>query len=126
MSDLLLRLTLLQNACRKAASAETCYEADVPLWSRDDPLKGHCGAIAFVVALLLGGDMLSGRTESGERHIWSRLPDGAEFDLSQPHLGTIVRHGRVFKPKRPNARFLIFARRVLNIVPSLVNTNSLQ
>tara|TARA_E500000305_G_C3933438_1_gene193853 strand:- start:284 stop:637 length:354 start_codon:yes stop_codon:yes gene_type:complete len=102
----------LLDRLKKAASSETAYE---PIkWSEDNPLRGHCGAVSYVVSNLLGGEILQGRV-NGEPHFWNRLPDGSEVDYTASQFGADCHYpiGRVAKPrKKINPRFIKFAEKV--------------
>jgi hypothetical protein len=102
----------LLDRLKKAASSETAYEP--AKWSEGNPLRGHCGAVSYVVSNLLGGEILQGRV-NGEPHFWNRLPDGSEVDYTASQFGADCHYpiGRVAKPrKKINPRFIKFAEKV--------------
>ena len=98
---------------KRAASSETAYEP--AKWSEDNPLRGHCGAVSYVVSNLLGGEILQGNV-NGEPHFWHRLPDGSEMDYTASQFGDADYHypiGKVAKPrKKINPRFIKYAEKV--------------
>lgn len=100
-------LAELRAKCQRAASPETCYPADRDQWTPGS-LHGHCGAVAYTVRQLLGGEIVSG-TVDGERWIFNRL-DGQTFCLANPDLPLPARLRPVKKLTHP--RFETFYRRV--------------
>lgn len=85
MKASLENLKILKEAMVRAASHYTAYGHYDPSLSR---LDGHCGAAAFTVQKILGGDLVGGKIE-GERHIWNRLPDGTEIDMTACQYGGV-------------------------------------
>jgi hypothetical protein len=73
-------LRTLREICKRAASHETAYNGDYEpeLWGA---LDNHCGVVSILVNMLYGGTYRHSVID-GERHIWNRLPDGSEVDLT--------------------------------------------
>jgi hypothetical protein len=73
--------------------------------------------MAYVVQSRLGGEIVEGRVGK-ERHMWNRLPDGVEVDLTSDQYGgdgfTPVASPRRDVPARAaaNKRFVVFRDRV--------------
>ena len=104
----------LRAAMVQAASEDTAYGQGYR--DRRDPLALHCGPVSYVVQRKYGGDILSGKA-GNEPHLWNRLPDGTEVDLSGSQYGGDgwgpVTKGRVVPGRRSvNPRFARFASRV--------------
>lgn len=111
-------LNAIAVAGRAAASADTAYPDDAATWTPEQPLHGHCGAMAWTVRALRGGVILSGRDVDGERWLWNQLPHDPDMapitvclirlDWAPPD----VPNPRLFNPKRVNPRFRLFEERV--------------
>ncbi|MBS1722618.1 MAG: hypothetical protein JSS66_06365 [Armatimonadetes bacterium] len=104
-------LIALRTTMERAASVDTAYDGVYN--PGRGALHGHCGAVAHVVQLKYGGELV-GATVMGERHIWNRLPDGKEYDLTSAQFGgdglTPVCRGRLLKKRSStNDRFVRFA-----------------
>lgn len=82
------RLARLRKACLAAAAWDTAYGEYNPKVSK---LHGHCGCVARVVQMYMGGGLVGGKV-NGESHIWNRLPDGTEWDLTSCQFGGDGRH----------------------------------
>lgn len=110
----MMRLGQLLRACEKSAARDTAYEPLQDQWSINDPLSEHCGATAYVVQVLLGGLILSGRDEEGTRWLRNKLPNGREVSLVSPHMAppTIRRRVVVKGRKTVNRRHALFLYRV--------------
>lgn len=102
----------LQILAASVAAVDTCYEEDRPTWSKNDPLEGHCGALATTARYVFGGEVLSGRSADGVRWLWNRLPSGEEVALTEDDLIPCTKKGRVFTGGS-NSRFAIFCARVM-------------
>ncbi len=76
-------LKLLKAAMCAVASEATAYGEYNPSVS---PLDGHCGAAAYVLHRLFGGEVMSG-TIDGERHLWNRLTNKVEVDMTKCQYG---------------------------------------
>ena len=77
----------LYDRVRAAWGADTCDPVDLP-WSPDNPSRGQCGVTALVLHDHLGGELLVAEVlrDDGSRqgwHLWNRLPDGSEVDLTR-------------------------------------------
>jgi hypothetical protein len=79
---ILARLQQIQYEGMMIASLDTCDPADKRCWTGKPPVVGHCGAFAYSVQRILGGDLVSARDENGERWVFNRLPDGMEVALT--------------------------------------------
>ena len=116
-------LAALRQALLVAAAKDTAYEPEQYEASRRrrGPLTGHCNAAAYVVQRVLGGELVEAKVH-GERHVWNRLPGGAEVDLTSDQFG-----GDGLRPvalatkvvpirKAVNPRFALLERRVRAIL----------
>jgi hypothetical protein len=103
-----LRL-ILSTACR-VTSKETCYEGERESWSKERPLTGHCGVLAYIVNVVLGGEILSGRDSDNVRWLWNRLPNGTQVALtsSDPFNITFTNARVLRKRKTVNDRYFQF------------------
>ena len=104
----------LRAAMVQAAREDTAYGGGYA--DRDDPLALHCGPVSYVVQRRYGGSIMGARVQ-GEPHLWNRLPDGTEVDLSGSQYGgdgwTPLVKGRTVAPRKGvNPRFALFERRV--------------
>jgi hypothetical protein len=98
--------------CMAVAAKDTAYLPLEHLWTPEDPLAEHCGAVAYVVQQIFGGDIMSGHDDNGVRWLWNKLPDG-EYAVTEPDL--------IPRPKKPgkrlpsrktiNPRFKLFCNR---------------
>jgi hypothetical protein len=110
-------LTRIREASLRSASPETsCYPEQYRRKRIKSRLYLHCAAVATVVQVLMGGDIVTGRVK-GVQHYWNRLPDGKEVDLTSCQFGgdgyTPFKKGRKVKRKGlTDIRFLMFAQRV--------------
>ena len=107
-------LGALRAAMVAVAAEDTAYGQGYA--GRGDLLALHCGAVSHVVQRRYGGRVLSGRVR-GEPHLWNRLPDGTEVDLSGSQYGGDGWHplvkGRVEPVRKTvNPRFARFEERV--------------
>jgi hypothetical protein len=109
-------LQALRRAAMGVAALDTCYPDDAEKWLEngdDDPLIGHCAAVAFVARSLFGGHILTATHPTKGRHAWNMLPGGYKVDLTEEDLHPRIHYGRKFKPMNTNPRFLLFKQRVL-------------
>lgn len=107
----------LLNACKAAAKRDTAYKPLEHLWSSENPLAEHCGAIAHVVQHYYGGEIMSGKDNKGVRWLWNRLPDGKPWhgqELSLDYVGSNMPPVALMMPPRKtvNPRFALFLERV--------------
>lgn len=115
--DLLSQLLNLRMAMLASASGDTAYDPEVYEMRKGKcMLVGHCGCVSYVVQQKFGGDIVGGRV-GNESHLWNRLPNGIEIDLSSDQYGgdgfNPVIKGRKVKPRRTvNPKFRTFASRV--------------
>jgi hypothetical protein len=114
-------LQRLRRAALRVAAQDTAYDADAYRTAQAQgrsPLVGHCNAMAYVVQSRLGGEIVEGRAGK-ERHMWNRLPNGVEVDLTSDQYGgdglTPVASPRRDVPARAavNKRFAVFRDRVV-------------
>ena len=109
-----MNYAVLHKRLKAAASRETAYDPDA--WDPKNPLKGHCGAVSYIIQSFLGGDIIQGKVQ-GESHLWNRLPDGRELDFTASQFGADgyepLAKGRVAKPRKTtNPRFIEYAKKV--------------
>ena len=110
-----LRAAALQVAAEDTAFSPSAYAA--ALADGRSRMTGHCNAMAYVVQSHLGGDIVEGKIDK-ERHMWNRLPQGVEVDLTSDQFGgdgftPLARPLRdVPKRKSINQRFRLFRDRV--------------
>jgi len=110
-----LRAAALQVAAEDTAFSPSAYAA--ALADGSSRMTGHCNAMAYVVQSHLGGDIVEGKIDK-ERHMWNRLPQGVEVDLTSDQFGgdgftPLARPLRdVPKRKSINQRFRLFRDRV--------------
>lgn len=76
------------DALRASWTRATADPVDAELWHPGNPARGQCGASAFVVQDLVGGELILAEVyfPDGTRqgvHYWNRLPDGTEVDLTR-------------------------------------------
>lgn len=62
-------------------------------WTSENPLWGHCAAVALVAQDLFGGELMRASLENTKfvhmrSHYWNRLQDGTEIDFSNSQFGT--------------------------------------
>jgi len=100
--------------------------SDITLSISGPPLTGHCGCVSHYIQDVYGGVVLSANVDmrvdmcvKKVRHMWNRLPDGEEVDLTSDQFGGNGYHpiaiGRKVKPRKTvNPRFELFANRVLS------------
>lgn len=106
----------LRRAMLRAAGPDTAHGDGYHDRSLRCKLSGHCGSAAHLVQKRYGGDLLTGKVGS-DRHIWNRLPDGTEVDLTGSQYGGDGFHpvtkGKALPPRKTtNPRFKTFADRV--------------
>ena len=94
------------------AAADTAYGK----WSGG--LHNHCGPVSYLVQKKFGGHIVSGKIK-GESHLWNRLLDGKEIDLTSDQYGgngiSPIKRGRIMPSRHSvNKRFLKFEERVKN------------
>ena len=80
-----LTLAAVEAAFRASFARDSCAEDDLPLWSPENPARGHCAVAALTVNDLFGGELLLATVErDGVRtgyHYWNRLA-GLDVDLT--------------------------------------------
>lgn len=112
-TQLLERLEVIRERVSRITAPDTAYE---PEKFMPGTLNQHCGMVSDLIQTIFGGVVLSGKV-NGERHLWNRLPDGTEVDLSSDQYGgdgflpLPDIKGRVSKtmPKsQPNKRYKTF------------------
>jgi hypothetical protein len=106
-TEMLDALQQLKEELEQAASPETAYDPDAYNTQNICALFGHCNAVAYVVQKQFGGDLLQG-VINGDRHIWNRLPDGTEVDLTSDQYG-----GDGINPVLPTGR-IVPTRKTVN------------
>jgi hypothetical protein len=81
LGKLISHLHELRQIYRAVASADTAY-CEKSFASSVDPLTSHCGAVAYSLREIFGGQVFSGSTY-GHRGIFNRLPmlDGTSFGV---------------------------------------------
>lgn len=112
-------LERLRDAMAAVAAADTSYAPADEYEASGHPLYGHCAAAAYAVQKRFGGDQITGRVD-GVRHLWNRLPDGTEVDLTSDQFeGGDGLHpvpgakSRKAKPRKTvNRRFKAFDDRI--------------
>jgi hypothetical protein len=122
-----LTLAAIERAIRESWCLET---SDDPVeWSPRNPSRGQCDITALVVNDLVGGELLGasvyrdGRLVEG--HMWNRLPNGLEIDLTREQFrrGELigepvarVRTAEIAAPEHPRYHryllYLVLAERV--------------
>jgi hypothetical protein len=79
-------LLRLRAACIEAAGPEWMQDGDTVYNPAVSPLHMHCGVVAAMVQRRFGGSVVSCRFSyepmMWDVHIWNRLPDGTEYDLT--------------------------------------------
>jgi hypothetical protein len=100
----------VHDALRAAWDADTCDPVDLP-WSPQNPSRGQCGVTALVLHDHFGGELLVAEVlrDDGTRqgfHIWNRLPDGTEVDLTWAQFGPDehVQEARILQRDGPPRR----------------------
>lgn len=106
----------LRRAMVRAAGPDTAHGDGYYDKSLRCKLSGHCGAAAHLVQKRYGGDLVTGKV-GADRHIWNRLPDGTEVDLTGSQYGGDGFHpvtkGKALPPRKTtNPRFKTFSDRV--------------
>ncbi len=113
-------LQRLRAAALRVAAEDTAFDPSAYAAALADGrsrMTGHCNAMAYVVQSHLGGDIVEGKIGK-ERHMWNRLPQGVEVDLTSDQFGgdgftPLARPLRdVPKRKSINPRFRLFRDRV--------------
>jgi hypothetical protein len=122
-----LTLAAIEQAIRESWSLDTSDDPDE--WSTANPSRGQCDITALVVNDFVGGELLGASVYlNGERvegHMWNRLPNGFELDLTREQfkcgetIGEPVartRTAEIASPDHPRYRryemYLVFAERV--------------
>lgn len=123
----------LRKKLEKAWSRRTAHPDSKRRWSRSQPSIGQCYVTALIVQDLFGGELIRsklqvlGQVENGKTagdilaisHVWNRLSDGTEVDLTADQFeGGIVPYP-VTKgikthvgAKRSNPRYKLLKRRL--------------
>ena len=111
-------ITDLRRAMLEAAGDETAFDPKVYTERKEVcKLTGHCNAAAYIVQKKYGGELLSTKVQ-GETHVWNRLPDGTQVDLTGSQYGgdgftPVVSGGKVVPPRATvNPRFKKFEAKV--------------
>jgi|SRR5580698_8060336 hypothetical protein len=116
-SSLRSKLLKIKRVCTKVAAKDTAYKPLEHLWSAEDPLAEHCGAVAYVVQNVLGGDVISGVDNDGIRWLWNRIPSAngpIDVALTEDDLRPPVLSGKCLPPRKTvNPRFALFYSRYL-------------
>ncbi len=101
-----------------AAGDDTAFDAKVYAERKQVcALTGHCNAAAYIVQKRYGGELLSAKVD-GETHVWNRLADGTEIDLTGSQYGgdgfhPVAKNGKVVPLRSTvNPRFAAFEDRV--------------
>ena len=115
-----VRKVLLRSACAEASCYPEEYRRRKRLNKLKSPLWSHCAAVATIINVLYGGDIVTGRVK-GIQHYWNRMSDGKEVDLTSCQFGgdgfTPLKKGRkVIRKGLTNIRFLFFAEKVMNVL----------
>lgn len=99
-------LTEIEQAVRGSWAADTCSPDDVERapWTPENPAWGHCDITALVLHDLFGGELMAGEVWLGGEqhgyHMWNRLLDGAEVNLTAEQF----RRGQRVVGARPRRR----------------------
>jgi hypothetical protein len=76
----------VEAAIRGAFDRSTCSEDDLPMWSVENPSRGHCAVVALTINDLFGGDLLCAKVHRSDAligyHWWNRLA-GIDIDLTR-------------------------------------------
>lgn len=138
-SDQMAELTKLRRKLEQCWDRKTTHPDWKKSWTETNPSVGQCYITALIVQDIFGGELLftikglSHQRESGKRagdvfgssHIWNRLPDGTEIDLTSDQYDGIVPakvQGLFGKPttigaKRSNPRYKLLKRRLEALAP---------
>lgn len=121
----------LRRSMLDAANDETAFDPKTYAERKDIcKLTGHCNAAAYIVQKKYGGELLSAKVQ-GETHVWNRLPDGTQVDLTGSQYGgdgfhPVSEAGKVVPPRATvNPRFKKFEAEVLKaaaVSPRTVET----
>jgi len=124
-----LTLSMIEAAIRASWGRDTSDDPEE--WSLDNPSRGQCDVTALVVNDLVGGELLSASVylhgERVEGHMWNRLTNGLELDLTREQFkrGEVVgspfvraRTPEIASPDHPRYHryelYLALSERVLN------------
>ena len=81
----MLTLAAIEQAIRQSWTLDTSDDPDE--WSPANPSRGQCDITALLVNDFVGGELLAaGVFVDGQRvesHMWNRLPNGLELDLTR-------------------------------------------
>lgn len=108
----------LRKCMIQAAGPDTAYD---PSGYQQGTLSEHCGAVAYTIYSMYGGEIVTARVQ-GFRHFWNILPNGEEVDLSSDqYVGgdgfTPMAKGRPLPTRKGvNLRHHRFAARVRTIL----------
>ena len=130
-----LPLQRLKTVLKKAASAETSFTPR--LWTKENPLQGHCLVAAFVVQDFFGGTLRQGRLSPRwakklgfKTHCWNMLAANTQtIDLSKEQFpadfpydifirtsmgssGRTISRPRLLKIQSVRKRYLLLRSRV--------------
>ena len=98
-------LAQIEEAIRASWSLDTAEEDDG--WTPENPSRGQCDVTSLVVHDLFGGDLLAAEVfRDGRRiesHMWNRLPNGMDVDLTRDQFrdGDVIGEPSV-RPRNPN------------------------
>lgn len=117
--DLLKMKEVLQN-CWTVETAHPGYRGK---WSRDRPCTGQCAVTALLIFELFGGNIISSKSQKGERHYWNLIND-QEIDLTieQFSYTPVFKHCSICKPT--NLRKSLGNRYILLYQNFLINNNN--
>lgn len=109
-------MRLLQHmkiAMLEVAASDTAYDPD----AYQGGLHSHCGPVSYTIQKLCKAELVSGRVQ-GEAHLWNKLVEGWEVDLTSEQYGgdgyLPVGTGRIIPPRKTvNPRFSLFFDRFL-------------
>jgi hypothetical protein len=105
----------LKRIFQEISCVDTAYNADIYEQKKHiSPLCGHCGCVAYTMQQLYGGDIMSGKV-NGESHLWNKLPNGIEVDLTSCQYGGDGLHplikGKLYGKTLSANRFKVFKSR---------------
>ncbi len=103
-----LRLRRLRKLMLSIVSERTAFNPT--LWRGG--MSQHCGPVSYVVQKLFGGAIVGGKI-GNESHLWNRLEDGREFDLTSDQYGgngidPIIKGRQLRGRKTINSRYIEF------------------
>jgi len=124
-----LTFSAIEAAIRESWSRDTSDDPEE--WSPENPSRGQCDITALLVNDLVGGELLGASVylhgERIEGHMWNRLRNGVEVDLTREQFtrGEVVgspvvraRTAEIASPDHPRYHryelYLVLSERVLN------------